>query len=158
MARGFQIKIGLKDGQDRVTSITITLAASITTIAAAQTTLDAIVADWPGISGLGLLDAQLSVPLVVAPTVAQSQSNFDEGAKMKILTTDAKNWSFRIPGPLKDVNGDFTYIVGGEVDTADAGIVAWFTNYLAAGGLRFGDVAQQTMAVGGIVSGTLEKA
>ncbi len=158
MARGFQVSLGLKDGQNRETSITLTLVASITTIAAAQAVVDAIVADWPGISGLGLQNAQLSVPLTLTPTTAQDTSNFDEGAKMKILTTDAKNWSFRIPGPLKDGSGLFTYIVGGEVDTADAGIVAWFANFLTAGGLRFGDVAQQTMAVGGIVSGVLEKA
>lgn len=158
MARGYQVTIGLIDGQSRPTTITLTLVATINTIAAAQAALDAIVADWPGVSGLGLVNAYLSVPLALTPTTADDASNFDEGAKMKILTTDAKNWSFRIPGPTKDAGGVFTYITGGEVNTADAGIIAFFANYLAAGGYRFGDVAQQTMAVGGILSGTLEKA
>lgn len=158
MARGNQITVGLIDGQDRETTLTLTLDVTQDTIAEAQSVLDAALADFPGISGLGVRNAYLSVPLTVTPTSAQSQSNIDEGAKMKILTTDSKNWSFRIPGPLKDGSGDFVYIVSGEVDTTDAGIVAWFANYLAAGGLRFGDVAQQVMAVGGISSGVLEKA
>lgn len=158
MARGYQITLGLLDGQNRETTITFTLVSTITTIADAQTALDAIVADWSGVSGLGIRNAYLSVPLTVTPTTPQDTSNFDEGAKMKILTTDAKNWSFRIPGPLKDVDGVFVYITGGEVDVSDAGIVAFFANYLVAGAFRFGDVAQQVMAVGGITSGVLEKA
>lgn len=158
MARGYQMKIRLIDGQDRETSITLTLPAAVVTISAAQAILDAIVADWPGISGLGLLSATMAVNLTVTPTSAQAASNFDEGALMSILTTDAKTWDFRIPGPLKDEDGLFVYITGGKVDTADAGIIAWFANFLSAGGLRFGDTAQQIMAVGGIKSGVLEEA
>lgn len=158
MARGWQVTIGLIDGQDRETTHTVTLDAAVNTIAAAQTQLDSLLTDFALVSGLGVRNAYLSVPLTVTPSTAQDASNMDEGAKMKILTTDSKNWAYRIPGPLKDVNGVFTYITGGEVDTADAGIVAYFANFLAAGGFRFGDVAQQVMAVGGITSGTLEKA
>lgn len=159
MARGFQITIALQDGQDRETSHTVTLAASITTIAAAQTALDAYLADFVLASGLGVMAASMVVPLTVTPTTAQVSSNKDEGAKMTILTTDSKRWSFRIPAPIKDGSGVFTYIVSGEVDTADSAIVGLFANFLSAGAFRFGDVAQQIMAAsGGIVSGVLEEA
>lgn len=158
MARGYQITITLKDGQNRETTHTITLAASITTIAAAQTALDAYLADFQPATGLGVQKAEVSVPLTVTPSTPQDSSNIDEGAKMTILTTDSKKWSYRIPGPVKDGSGVFVYIVGGEVDTGDALITALFANYLAAGAFRFGDVAQQVMAAsGGIVSGVLEK-
>ena len=159
MARGYQVTIALKDGQDRETTHTVTLDAAIVTIAAAQTAVDSYLADFVLASGLGILSASMVVPLTVTPTTQQASSNKDEGAKMTILTTDSKRWSFRIPSPIKDVNGVFTYIVGGEVDTADAAITGLFANFLAAGGFRFGDVAQQVMAAsGGIVSGVLEEA
>lgn len=159
MARGWQVTIGLKDGQNRLTTLTATYVATINTVSAAQTALDAFLTDFVLVSGLGVQNAYLSVPLTVTTTTAQTASNFDEGAKMKILTTDSKNWSFRIPGPIKDVGGVFTYITGGEVDTSDAGIIGFFANYLSAGAFRFGDTSQQIMtATGGIVSGVLEKA
>ena len=158
MARGFQITIALVDGQTRETSHTVTLDAAIVTIAAAQTALDSYLADFVVASGLGVQSASMVVPLTVTPSSAQLSSNKDEGAKMTILTTDAKRWSFRIPGPIKDVAGLFTYITGGEVDIGHAAITGLFANFLAAGGFRFGDVAQQTMAAsGGIVSGVLEE-
>lgn len=159
MARGFQVTIGLLDGQNRETSHTVTLAASVTTIAASQTALDAYLADFALASGLGIQSASMVVPLTVTPTTPQASSNKDEGAKMTILTTDSKRWSFRIPSPIKDGSGIFTYITEGEVDTGDAAITGLFANFLAAGAFRFGDVAQQVMAAsGGIVSGVLEEA
>jgi len=158
MARGFQITIGLVDGQGTLTSKTVTLSAAITTIAAAQTALDAYLADFVTASDLGVVDATLSVKMTVTPTTAENTSNFDEGVNMQILTTDGKKWNDRIPGPSKTA-GVFDYVTGRKVDVTDAGIVALYANYLAAGAFRFGDVAQQTMAAaGGIVSGTLEKA
>jgi hypothetical protein len=158
MARGYQVTLTLKDGQNRETTHTITLAVSVNTIAAAQTAVDAYLVDLALATGLGIQKAELSVPLTVTPTTAQSQSNIDEGAKMSILTTDSKKWHYRIPGPIKDGSGDFLYITGGEVDTGDAAITGLFANYLSAGAFRLGDVAQQIMAAsGGIVSGVLEK-
>jgi len=158
MARGNQIVVGVIDGQDRESSLTLTLDVTQDTIAEAQTVLDAALVDLALVTGLGFTTATLSVPLTVTPTAPQGSSNIDEGARMKILTTDGKRWSFRIPGPIKDVDGVFEYITAGEVDTSHAGIVAFFANYLAAGALRFGDVAQQVMAVNGIQEGTLERA
>ena len=158
MARGWQVTISLKDGQTRLTSLTVTLSASITTVSAAQTALDSLLTDFAGISDLGIQGAYLSVPLTVTTTTAENTSNYDEGAKMKILTTDGKNWSFRIPAPSK-TSGVFDYIVSEKVDVSDAAIVAFFANYLAAGAFRFGDTSQQIMVpAGGIVSGVLEKA
>lgn len=156
---GYTITLTLKDGQDRLTTKDIDLVNSISTVAAAQTVLDAIAADWPGISGLGLVSASLTVPMTLAATTPQDTSNFDEGALIKILAADGGKLSWRIPGPLKDVDGLFVYITSGEVDISDAGIVAWFANYLSAGGLRFTKYGQRVMAAaGGLISGKLEKA
>lgn len=159
MARGYQITLGLIDGQGRETSHTLTLDDGVTTIAAAQTILDAVLADWPALSGLGIVSATLSVPMTVTVTDAEAHSNFDEGARIKVKSTDNKTISYRVPAPLRDeTTGLFTYITGGEVDVDDAAITGWFANFLVAGGLRFGDVAQQVLAVNGILSGKLEKA
>ena len=158
MARGSQITITLKDGQNRLTSKTVTLDAAITDIGDAQTALDSYLADFVGASDLGIVSASLTVPLTVTTTTAENTSNFDEGVNISILTTDGKKWSDRIPGPSKTA-GVFDYVTAGVVDVTDAAIVALYANYLAAGAFRFGDVAQQVMAAsGGIVSGTLEKA
>lgn len=158
MARGWQITVALVDGQDTLTSKTLTLDAAITDPADAQTALDSYLADFGVASDLGVVSASLTIPLTVTPTTAENTSNFDEGVNMSILTTDGKKWSDRIPGPAKTA-GVFDYVTGRKVDTADAAITGLYANYLAAGAFRFGDVAQQTMAAaGGIVSGTLEKA
>lgn len=157
MARGWQISINLKDGQTRQTSHTVTLDAAINTIADAQTALDSYLADFALASGLGIQGATVTVPLTVTPSTAQTTSNKDEGARMTILTTDSKQWGFRIPGPRKDASGVFVYITGGEVDIAHASVTALFANFLAAGAFRFGDTSQQIMApAGGIVEGVLE--
>lgn len=159
MARGYTITVTLKDGQNRLTTLQVTLASSVTTISAAQTALDAYLDDFVLASGLGVESASMTVPMTVDVTTPQTQSNFDEGAKMSLRTTDGKLWSFRIPGPIKDPDdGTFTYITGGEVDTADSAITGLFANYLVGGAFRFGDVAQQVLAVGGISSGVLERA
>lgn len=158
MARGWQITVSLVDGQDRATSKTLTLDAAIDDPGDAQTALDSYLTDFAGVSDLGVVSAVLSIPLTVTPSAAENSSNFDEGVNMRILTTDGKKWSDRIPGPSKTA-GVFDYVSGGEVDTGDAGIIALYANYLVAGAFRFGDVAQQVMAAsGGINSGTLEKA
>ena len=86
MARGYQVTIALKDGQDRETTHTVTLDAAIVTIAAAQTAVDSYLADFVLASGLGILSASMVVPLTVTPTTQQASSNKDEGAKMTILT------------------------------------------------------------------------
>lgn len=158
MARGYQVTLGLIDGQGRETSHTLTLSAAITTIAAAQTALDSILADWPAFSGLGIVSGTLSVPMDVTLTDAEEHSNFDEGARVKLKSTDGKTISYRVPAPLRDeTTGLFTYIANGEVDVDDAAITAYFANFLSAGAFRFGDVAQQILAVDGILSGKLEK-
>lgn len=159
MARGYQVTVGLIDGQGRETSHTLTLSTAITTIAGAQTALDAILADWPALSGLGVVSATLSVPMTVTVTTAEAHSNFDEGARIKLKSTDNKTISYRVPAPLRDSEtGLFVYITEGEVDVSDGGITGYFANFLSAGAFRFGDVAQQVLAVSGILSGKLEKA
>lgn len=154
---GNTITLELIDGQGRATSKDIDLVNTITTLAQAQTALDAIVADWPLLSGLGITGASVSIKMVVTPTTAQSTANKDEGARVKLLMEDGGNFNWRIPSPLKDVSGEFVYITGGAVNVADAGVVGWFANYLSAGAARFTKYGQRVLAVGGILSGELEE-
>lgn len=155
---GMTVTLGLVDGQGRTTTKEVDLVNTVTTIAAAQTAVDALVADWPTLSGLGVATASLSVSLTVTPTTAQDTSNIDEGATMKLLMEDGGYFSYRIPGPLKDVDGVFEYITNGEVDVSNAGITGWFANFLSAGAGRFTKYGQRVLAAGGIISGKLEKA
>lgn len=155
---GWTVTFGVVDGQGRTSTKEVDLVNSITTVAAAQTAVDALVADWPNLSGLGLNTASLSLPLTLVPTAAQASSNIDEGATMKLLMEDGGYFSYRIPGPLKDEDGIFVYIVDGAVDTSNAGVTGWFANFLSAGAARFTKYGQRILAVGGIISGKLEKA
>lgn len=155
---GMTVTLGLVDGQGRTTTKEVDLVNTITTLAAAQTAIDALAADWPALSGLGLATASVSVSMTLTPTAAQAQSNIDEGATMKLLMEDGGYFSYRVPGPLKDGSGNFVYITNGEVDTADAGITGWFANFLSAGAGRFTKYGQRILAAGGIISGKLEKA
>src|SRR5262245_38260778 len=153
MARGSQITITLKDGQDRLTTKTVTLSAAITTLSAMQTALDSYLADFVGASDLGVVSASVTSQLTVTSTTAEATSNFDEGVNFSILTTDGKKWNDRIPGPSK-TSGVFDYVTGRVADTSNAGVVALYANYLSAGAFRFGDVAQAIMSAGGgIISG-----
>lgn len=154
---GFTITLDLIDGQGRETSHSVNLINSVTTLAAAQTTLDALVADWPALSGLGLTGASVSVPLTLTPTTAQPSSNKDEAARMKLKMEDGGSFNYRVPGPLKDVDGLFVYITGGVVDVGDAGVIGWFANFLSAGGARITKYGQRILASGGILSGYLEE-
>lgn len=154
---GWTITLDLVDGQGRPTSKDVDLVNTINTVAAAQTSLDALAADWPALSGLGIVSASLSLPLTVTPTTAQSQSNKDEGARIKLLMTDGGKFNYRVPGPLKDVDGNFVYITGGVVDVEDAGVVGWFANFLTAGAARITKYGQRVLATGGILSGYLEE-
>lgn len=154
---GNTITLALIDGQGRETTKDIDLVNTITTLAAAQTALDALVADWPLLSGLGLTGATATISLTLTPTAAQITSNKDEGARMKLQMEDGGKFNWRIPGPLKDVGGQFVYITGGAVNTADAGITGWFANFLSAGAARFTKYGQRVLAVGGILSGELEE-
>lgn len=154
---GNTITLELIDGQNRPTSKDIDLANSVTTLAQAQTALDAFLADWPLLSGLGVTGASVSISLTVTPITAQTTSNKDEGARVKLLMEDGGKFNWRIPGPLKNGSGVFTYITGGAVDVGDAGVVGWFANYLSAGAARFTKYGQRVLAVGGILSGELEE-
>jgi hypothetical protein len=154
---GNTITLELIDGQGRPTSKDVDLVNSITTLAAAQTALDALVADWPLLSGLGITGASVSIKMTVTPVPAQVTSNKDEGARVKLLMEDGGNFNWRIPAPLKDVGGEFVYITGGAVDVANVGVVGWFANYLSAGAARFTKYGQRILAVGGILSGELEE-
>lgn len=155
---GWTLTLNLVDGQGRNTSKGIDLVNTIDEIVDAQGALDALVVDWPGLSGLGIESATVTLPLTVTPTVAQASSNIDEGATMSLLMVDGGRFSWRIPGPLKDVDGLFVYITGGAVNVGHAGITSWFANYLSAGAARFTKYGQRVLAVGGIKSGKLEKA
>jgi len=104
---GWTVTYDLVDGQGRPTSHAVQLVDSIVTVAAAQAASDLFVADWVGLSGLGLVGASLSLPLTLTPTAAQSQSNIDEGARIKLLMEDGGKFNYRVPGPLKDASGDF---------------------------------------------------
>lgn len=154
---GWSITIDLIDGQDRETSHTVQLANSIATIVDAQNALDAFLADWPALSGLGVTGASVSIPLTAAVTAAQSTSNKDEAARIKLKMVDGGSFNYRVPGPLKDVNGVFEYITGGVVDVSNAGITGWFANFLAAGAARITKYGQRVLAAGGILSGYLEE-
>lgn len=154
---GNTITLELIDGQGRATTKDVDLVNSITTLAAAQTALDALVADWPLLSGLGITGASVSIKMTVTPTVAQPTSNKDEGARVKLLMEDGGHFNWRIPSPLKDVGGEFVYITGGAVNVADPGVAGWFANYLSAGAARFTKYGQRILAVGGILSGELEE-
>jgi hypothetical protein len=154
---GNTITLELIDGQGRPTSKDVDLVNSITTLAAAQTALDALVADWPLLSGLGITGASVSIKMTVTPVTAQPTSNKDEGARVKLLMEDGGNFNWRIPAPLKDGTGNFTYITGGAVDVTNAGVTGWFANYLSAGAARFTKYGQRVLAVGGILSGELEE-
>jgi len=155
---GMTVTLGLVDGQGRTTTKEVDLVNTVTTIAAAQTAVEALVADWPALSGLGVATASLSVNLTVTPTAAQDTANIDEGAAMKLLMEDGGYFSYRIPGPLKDEDGVFVYITNGEVDVSNAGVTGWFANFLSAGAARFTKYGHRILASGGIISGKLEKA
>lgn len=154
---GNTITLALIDGQGRETTKDIDLVNTITTLAQAQTALDAFVADWPLISGLGITGASATIALTVVATAAQSTSNKDEGARIKLLMEDGGRFNYRVPAPLKDVGGEFVYITGGAVDVAAAGVTGWFANFLSAGAGRFTKYGQRVLAVGGILSGELEE-
>lgn len=154
---GYSITIELLDGQGRDTSHTVQLANSIVTIADAQLALDSFLADWPGLSGLGIQGASVSIPLTAAITAPQATSNKDEAARIKLKMEDGGTFNYRVPGPLKDVNGEFVYITGGVVDVGNAGITGWFANFLSAGAARITKYGQRVLAAGGIQSGYLEE-
>jgi len=154
---GWTITYDLVDGQGRPTSHAVQLVNSIVTVAAAQAASDLFVADWPTLSGLGLVSASLSLPLTLTPTAAQTQSNIDEGARVKLLMVDGGKFNYRVPGPLKDGSGDFVYITGGVVDVADTGIVDWFANFITGASARITKYGQRIIATDGILSGYLEK-
>jgi len=154
---GSTITLALIDGQGRPTSKDVDLVNTITTLAAAQAALDALVADWPALSGLGITGASITLALTVTPTAAQATANKDEGARVKLLMEDGGHFNWRIPSPLKDIAGEFVYITGGAVDVGDAGITGWFANYLSAGAARFTKYGQRILATGGILSGELEE-
>lgn len=155
---GWTVTFGLVDGQGRTSTKEVDLVNSITTVAAAQTAVDALVADWAALSGLGVSTATLSLALTVTPITAQASSNIDEGATMKLLMEDGGYFAYRVPGPVKDEDGLFVYIVDGSVDVSNAGITGWFANFLSAGAGRFTKYGQRILASGGIISGKLEKA
>lgn len=154
---GWTITYDLVDGQGRATSHSVQLADAIVTVAAAQTASDAFLADFILLSGLGVVGVSVSLPLTFTPATAQEQSNMDEGARVKLLMEDGGKFNYRIPGPIKDVDGNFVYITGGAVDVGAAGITGWFANFLSGGSARITKYGQRVLAVGGILSGYLEK-
>lgn len=157
---GYTITGSFVDGQGRPTTKEWSLANAITTVAAAQTAWDALLVDFLLVSGLGFVSAQMTVPLTGVATVAQSPlTNFDEGASMTLLMTDGGQFNERIPAPI--FNGtldDYEYIVEEKVTVANAAIVGYYANFLAAGGFRFTKYGQRILAVGGILRGVLERA
>jgi hypothetical protein len=98
---GYTITGSFVDGQGRPTTKEWQLANAITTIAAAQTAWDSLLADFLLASGLGFVSAQMSVPLTGTPTTAQSPlTNFDEGASMTLLMVDGGQFNERLPAPI----------------------------------------------------------
>lgn len=157
---GYTVTVSLVDGQGRPTSKEFNLATSVNTLAAAQTAVSALLTDFALVSGLGVVSAQLSVPLTVTVTGAQSPlTNYDDGASMTLAMEDGGQFNERIPAPLLNAGGDdWAYIAGGAVDVSDAGIIAYYANYLSAGAFRYTKYGQRILATGGIVRGVLEKA
>jgi hypothetical protein len=149
------ITVTLRDEQGRLSTKSIHLAASVTTVAAAQGALDDFLTAWPAVSDAGVSDANVTFPLTMTPIDAVTGSNLDEAARVRLLmATGVGNESYRIPCPAK-TGGVFDYITGGAVDAADAGIVAFFALFATGDVLRIG--VNSLRAVTSVVSGYLEK-
>lgn len=157
---GFTITGSFIDGQGRPTTKEWNLANSITTIAAAQTAWDSLLADFLLVTGLGFVKATMQVPLTGTPTAAQSPLvNFDAGASVTLLMEDGGEFNERLPAPILNAGlTDYEYIVEEKVDVANAVIVGYYANFLSAGAFRFTKYGQRVLAVGGIIRGVLERA
>jgi hypothetical protein len=149
------IVASLTDVQGRVSRKEFHLDASITTVAAAQTAMDALVAAWPGVSDAGMSEAHVTFPLTLTPIAPVVDSNIDEGARISLaMTSGVGRENYRIPAPAKTA-GVFDYITGGVVDTTNAALVAYFDLFEAGGNFRIGVNALR--AVANLVSGYLER-
>lgn len=132
-----QIKVTVLDIQGRTRSMTLTLDDAVTTIAAAQTALDAWVTDFEAASGCAVIKAQLSANLTVPGNVADSGSNIDEGFAVTALMVDGDNFTFEFPAPAK-TGGVFDFISNGAVNVADTQVSDLLANYATAGSFRVG--------------------
>lgn len=136
------------DAQGRATTKSFTGLAA--TVAAGQTDMTALLVDFALVSDLGTAKYSTSVD-TVAVTAAGAAANKDEAANVRLQMTDGSIENFRIPAPIKDANGVFVYITGGNVDVGHADITGFFANFLAAGQFRINGKVVQS-----ILSGTLE--
>lgn len=157
---GFVITGSFIDGQGRPTTKEWNLVNSVTTIAAAQTAWDSLLADFLLASGLGFVKATMLVTLTGTPTAAQSPlTNFDEGASMTLLMEDGDQFNERIPAPIFNATlDDYEYIADEKVNVANAVITGYYANFLSAGAFRFTKHGQRVLASGGIIRGVLERA
>lgn len=127
----------------------------VTTLALAQSSLDAIIATWEGVSDAGVSQAVVSFPLTLTPILAKPSSNLDEAARLSLsMATGIGKENYRLPAPAK-TGGVFDFIVGGVVDADNAALNAYFDFFLTAEVFRIG--VNSLRAVSDIVSGYLER-
>lgn len=120
-----------------------------TTIAAAQTLMAAVLADFIVISDLGTTKYSSCADAAFV-TAAGPASNKDEAVNMRLQASDGSVVNFRIPAPAKDAAGVFNYVSGGVVDITNADIVAFFANYIG------GNMRVNGKTITAVLSGTLE--
>jgi hypothetical protein len=149
------INATVTDSQGRKSSKSFHLAASVTTVAGAQSAWDDILAAWPGVSDGGLDSPMVSFPLTGAAIAPVAGSNIDEKSKFTLaMATGVGDENYPVPCPPRTA-GEFDFIDGGQVDIADAGVVAWFALFATGDVLRIG--VNSLRAVSSVRSGYLEK-
>lgn len=149
------ITVQLSDGQGGTGSKEFPLAASVTTVAGAQSALDDLVAAWPAASGAGVSNPTVSFALTMTPIAAEPDSNLDEAARIRLaMSTGVGNENYRIPAPAK-TGGIFDYITGGAVDVGDAALTAFFALFATGDVFRIG--VNSLRAVANMISGYKER-
>lgn len=143
-----KVVLSAYDAQGR--STTKSFEGEATTVAQQVTDAGALIPDFLAVSDLGTVKFSISVETAEA-NVPGPAANKDEGAVLRLQLADGSIASHRIPAPAKDGSGLFNYIVGGVVDIANADIVAYVANFLAAGAFVI-----QGQVVTDILSGYLE--
>lgn len=149
------ITVQLSDGQGGTGSKEFPLAASVTTVAGAQSALDDLVAVWSAASGAGMSNPTVSFALTMTPISPEPDSNLDEAARIRLaMATGVGNENYRIPAPAK-TGGIFDYITGGAVDVADTALTNFFALFATGDVFRIG--VNSLRAVANLISGYKER-
>ena len=116
------INLTLQDSMNR--TMKKQLVTELATIALNQSHLDAFLALWAGVSGLGIISADITIPLTVVAQTPAAGSNRDEGATFGVTTSGDYNTAYKVPGILAALRQ-----VGGTVDLAAAGVTNYFADF-----------------------------